>query len=52
MMLDWLDRKDAAAIVYAAVDRVFSDPANRTCDLGGSMGTVELGSRTAQAIAG
>ena len=47
MMLEWLDtpetRKGAESI-YRAVEAVFADPKNRTCDMGGRLSTTEMGS--------
>lgn len=51
MMLDWLDHpetKRGARMIESAVDRVCADPANRTADLGGSLGTAAI---TAKIIA-
>lgn len=42
MMLDWLSEKEAAAAIEAAVSRVLADPANRTPDMGGKLGTSDL----------
>ncbi len=57
MMLDWLgEQRKVAALeaagqaIDAAVDRVLADPASRTRDLGGSLGTREFGERVAQAL--
>ncbi len=48
LMLDWLDHPDTrrgAAMIRAAVERVLSDPSQRTPDLGGTLGTAEMGRR-------
>lgn len=49
MLLDWRGRRDgdsalvtAAARIEAAVERVIDDPATRTRDLGGTLGTAEF----------
>ena len=49
MLLDWLGRRradgtlrDAAARIEAAVDAVLADPARRTRDLGGPLGTTDF----------
>ena len=49
MLLDWRGRRDgddtlvrAAAKIEAAVERVIDDPATRTRDLGGVLGTAEF----------
>ena len=58
MMLCWLGEhrrlpplEDAGSAIEAAVDRVLADPASRTRDLGGSIGTREFGRRVAHALA-
>jgi 3-isopropylmalate dehydrogenase len=46
MLLDWLDHpetKRGAKLIEAAVTRVLADPANRTADLGGNVGTKAMG---------
>jgi 3-isopropylmalate dehydrogenase len=46
MLLDWLDHpetKRGAKLIEAAVSRVLADPANRTADLGGNVGTKAMG---------
>jgi 3-isopropylmalate dehydrogenase len=51
MLLDWLDHpetKRGAQLIEAAVARICADPANRTADLGGSLGTTAI---TAKIIA-
>ncbi len=59
MLLDWLGvkhgddaMKQAAAGVEAAVDACLADPARRTADLGGSLGTKAYGAAVAAALAG
>ncbi|MFJ7212960.1 isocitrate/isopropylmalate dehydrogenase family protein [Amycolatopsis sp. NPDC098790] len=49
MLLDWRGRRDddpgllkAAGLITAAVDTALDDPATRTRDLGGSLGTAEF----------
>ncbi len=58
MMLGWLGEQRkrpaleaAGQALEAAVDRVLADPASRTRDLGGSLGTREFGKRVAEALA-
>ncbi len=51
LMLDWLDHPETrrgAAMIRDAVARVLAEPANRTADLGGTLGTREI---TAKIIA-
>jgi len=43
MMLEWLGEREAAQMIQGAVDRVCSDAANATPDLGGSMTTSQMG---------
>jgi 3-isopropylmalate dehydrogenase len=57
MMLNWLGEhrklpslEAAGRAIEAAVDRVLADPACRTRDLGGSLGTRAFGERVAQAL--
>ncbi len=53
MMLEWLAHPETlrgGAMIYGAVRRVFADPAVRTRDLGGSVGTAEMGDRIAAAL--
>jgi 3-isopropylmalate dehydrogenase len=50
MMLDWLDLREPASWICSAVERVFSNPANRTRDLGGSLSTQAMGELVAHAI--
>jgi len=59
MLLDWMGRKhkktefnQAATAMAAAIDKVLSDPASRTRDLGGTIDTDEFGRRVAGAVAG
>ena len=45
MMLDWLDHPETqrgARLIEAAVARACGDPANRTTDLGGTLGTAAI----------
>jgi 3-isopropylmalate dehydrogenase len=45
MMLDWLGRPETvrgARMIEAAVKSVLADPANRTADLGGELGTTDM----------
>jgi 3-isopropylmalate dehydrogenase len=58
MLLEWMairhkraELASAAASMEAAVDDVLADPASRTRDLGGTLGTKEFGRRVANAIA-
>jgi 3-isopropylmalate dehydrogenase len=39
MLLDWLGHGEAHRAIDAAIDRLLKDPARRTRDLGGAMGT-------------
>ncbi|MEM7057958.1 MAG: isocitrate/isopropylmalate family dehydrogenase [Pseudomonadota bacterium] len=57
MLLDWLgarhDRNDlakAAEAIRICVDRVLADPASRTADLGGTLGTKSFGAAVAGAL--
>ncbi len=59
MLLDWLarrhDRQDcaaAAAAIEAAVEHTLDDPASRTADLGGPLGTDAFTARVLDALAG
>ena len=59
MLLDWLARRygreeigKAAAAIGKAVDRVLTEPATRTADLGGSAGTGAMTDAIVAAIAG
>jgi 3-isopropylmalate dehydrogenase len=57
MLLEWIAEKRqvencgaAARAIYEAVDRVLADPAKRTADLGGTMGTRAFAAEIAQAV--
>ena len=57
MLLDWLgtrhgraDLAGAAGAIRGAVDRVIADPATRTADLGGPLGTAAFGAAVARAL--
>lgn len=57
-MLNWLgehrslpDLEAAGQAIEVAVDRVRADPASRTRDLGGSLGTRAFGERVARTLA-
>lgn len=56
MLLDWRGRRDdpglveAAALITAAVDTVLDDPATRTRDLGGSLGTAGFAEAVAHTL--
>lgn len=53
LMLEWFSHPETqrgAAIIQKAVERVFSDPRNRTPDLGGSLSTQETGDLIARAV--
>ena len=57
MLLDWRGRRDdqprlieAAAAIEGAVDRVLSNPATRTCDIGGSLSTESFGAAVCAAL--
>jgi 3-isopropylmalate dehydrogenase len=53
MMLDWLDTPETrrgAAMIHAAVETTCADPANRTRDLGGTLGTNEMTERIVAAL--
>ena len=46
MMLEWLETDESrvgAKLIYRAVGEVFSNPNNRTADMGGSLSTTEMG---------
>jgi len=48
MMLDWFNHAETrrgAALIRRAVERVMSDPCNRTADLEGRLSTTEMGNR-------
>jgi 3-isopropylmalate dehydrogenase len=54
LMLDWLGHPQTmlgAAMIRRAVEAVLSDPINRTSDLGGALGTAEMGRRVIAALA-
>lgn len=51
MMLEWLGHPRPARRIQEAVERVLSDPRNRTPDIGGTMKTGELGGRIVEEIA-
>jgi isocitrate/isopropylmalate dehydrogenase len=58
MLLDWISEKrnlrncrDAARAIDDAVDRVLADPAKRTADLGGTLGTRAFGEAVACEVA-
>jgi len=51
MLLDWFDAAETrrgAGLIRQAVERVLSDPNNRTADLGGHLSTTEIGERVAR----
>jgi 3-isopropylmalate dehydrogenase len=53
MMLDWFGSEAARAAaerVRAAVRKVFSNPRQRTADMGGSLTTAEMGTRVIDAL--
>ncbi|MEO7413098.1 MAG: isocitrate/isopropylmalate dehydrogenase family protein [Opitutaceae bacterium] len=53
LMLDWLDHpetKRGAKMIEAAVAQIMADPANRTTDLGGSLGTGAVTGRIIAAL--
>ena len=53
LMLDWLDHPEArrgARLIEAAVETVLSDPAHRTFDLGGNLGTADITTLVCQAL--
>ncbi len=59
MMLDWLGNRHgrddmiaAAARLESAIDTVLADPASRTADLGGNLGTQAFAKVVADAVAG
>ncbi|MDH3715038.1 MAG: isocitrate/isopropylmalate dehydrogenase family protein [Gammaproteobacteria bacterium] len=58
MLLDWLGERrsleafrNAATTIGQAVDRMLADPATRTADLGGTLGTRAFGDAVAAALA-
>jgi isocitrate/isopropylmalate dehydrogenase len=57
MLLDWYGRRndaapmaEGAALIQEAVDRVLDDPATRTTDVGGTLGTAAFAEAVAAAI--
>jgi 3-isopropylmalate dehydrogenase len=59
MLLDWLGEKrqaqrcaQAGRAIHEAVDRVLADPAKRTADLGGTVGTQAFASEVVAALTG
>lgn len=53
LMLDWLghpETRRGARLIEAAVETVLSDPAHRTVDLGGNLGTAEITQLVCQAL--
>jgi 3-isopropylmalate dehydrogenase len=53
LMLDWLGHPDTvrgARLIELAVERVLADPANRTTDLGGHVGTARMGNLVCEAL--
>jgi 3-isopropylmalate dehydrogenase len=59
MLLAWLGERrgaanfaDAAAAIETALDRAIADPASRTADLGGRLGTKAFGARVAELVRG
>ncbi|MDA7916288.1 isocitrate/isopropylmalate dehydrogenase family protein [Verrucomicrobia bacterium] len=53
LMLDWLEHPEAtkgAGMIRQAVEQVTADPNNRTTDLGGSVGTTEMGDLVIEAL--
>jgi tartrate dehydrogenase/decarboxylase/D-malate dehydrogenase len=50
LMLDHLGEREAAAAIVAAIERVLAEPALRTRDLGGPVGTIACGQAIADAI--
>ena len=57
MLLEWLgarharpDLTAAARTMTTALDRLLSDPASRTVDLGGDLGTAAFGAAVKQAV--
>jgi 3-isopropylmalate dehydrogenase len=58
MLLEWLSRKrdqpvlaNAASAIETAIDKTLADPAQRTADLGGRLGTREFAERVAARVA-
>jgi tartrate dehydrogenase/decarboxylase/D-malate dehydrogenase len=50
MMVDHLGLSDAASDIVSAIERVLSEPATRTKDLGGSANTVTCGKAVSDAL--
>jgi 3-isopropylmalate dehydrogenase len=57
MLLEWLAEKrklaphgEAGRAIHAAVDRVLANPATRTADLGGKLGTRAFGEAVVKAL--
>ena len=50
MMLDHLGEDEAAATLENAIERVLADGGTRTCDMGGTANTREMGEVLIQAI--
>ena len=57
MLLDWMGRRandaaltEAARRIEAAVDRTLDDPATRTRDIGGTLGTADFANAVVQAL--
>jgi isocitrate/isopropylmalate dehydrogenase len=50
MMVDWLGAPERAALIQAAVRRVFADPEQRTVEMGGSLGTAAMGDAIVDAM--
>jgi 3-isopropylmalate dehydrogenase len=57
MLLEWIGEKRkseqcsrAGRAIHAALDRVLADPAQRTADLGGKLGTRAFGDAVAAAL--
>jgi 3-isopropylmalate dehydrogenase len=54
LMLDWFEHPQTtqgAEMIRRAVEKVLSDPAHRTVDLGGAMSTTDMGARVVAALA-
>jgi isocitrate/isopropylmalate dehydrogenase len=53
MMLEWFDTPETVrggAMIRSAVERVLAEPSNATRDLGGTLGTREMGDRILEAL--
>ncbi|MCY6488471.1 isocitrate/isopropylmalate family dehydrogenase, partial [Actinobacillus pleuropneumoniae] len=53
MMLEWLDTPDTlrgARLINRAVEKVLSNPAHRTADLGGETTTNQMGTLVCEAL--